>query len=145
MDSDTLWLGWFPALLVAAFVAIMIVVYVAQMEKAPGWVKRTAFRIRLLYKWSLYVLGFLVVVFGILPLVFHEGAMWLAPEHKFGYAGKYELSEDKIFVEPMPHDCEWDKAPIGRKYCHFGKSVTTVKDSRGKVAAVFVSWEKVQE
>ena len=71
--------------------------------------------------------------------------MWLAPESKFGYAEKYEVPENKVYIETKPHDCEWGKAPLGNKYCHFEKTVHTDTDSHGKVTAVYVSWEKIQD
>ena len=134
-----------PWLIVAAVLAAGIILYIGQHKTAPAWIQKTAFRIRLLGKWLLYLFCFIILLVVILPLVVQEGAMWLAPESKFGYAAKYELPDDKVYVQSKPHDCEWGKAPIGNKYCHFEKSVITDKDSHGKVTAVYVNWEKVQD
>lgn len=69
---------------------------------------------------------------------------WLTPE-KDRLAHQYDVSEANVFIEPMPHGCDYDDAPLGNKHCHFEKSVFTEKDSNGKVTAVYVHWEKVQE
>ena len=103
------------------------------------------FRIRTLGKVFFTVICFAFFVSVVLPLVIEESLMWLAPESKFGYAVKYGLPDSKVSIEPKPHDCEWGKAPIGSKYCHFEKIVLTAKNERGKVTAVYVNWEKVQD
>src|SRR5438552_5554129 len=63
------------------------------------------------------------VVFGSLSLV---GLLllvyWLKPE-KEKLAEQYSVSTDKVFVEPKPHGCDFDDAPLGNKHCHFEKEV----------------------
>ena len=56
-----------------------------------------------------------------------------------GYAEKYHIPLSKVYVDPRPHDCEWDKAPIGSKYCHFEKVISTDKNEHGTVTAVYVN------
>jgi hypothetical protein len=60
-------------------------------------------------------------------------------------ANEYKVSQDQVFIEPQPHGCDFDDAPLGNKYCHFKKVLSTVKDEQGKVTAVYVTWEKVQD
>ncbi len=134
-----------PWLILAAILAMLFILYLGQNKTAPVWIQKTAFRIRLLGKWLVYLFCFIFFVGVLLPLAVQEGAMWLAPESKFGYAAKYEVSDDKVYVESKPHDCEWDKAPIGKKYCHFNSVILTDKNEHGKVTAVYVHWEKVQD
>jgi len=144
-----------PFLIMLAVIAVAIILYVGQYKTAPVWIQKTAFRINLLGKlshvlgkWSLYLLVLLGIIFLmslILPDLLDETPIWLAPESTFGYAEKYNVPESKVHVDPKPHDCEWGKAPIGNKYCHFEKTVSAVRDSQGKVMAVYVGWEKKED
>jgi hypothetical protein len=142
---DTLLNVVLPLSVVSAVIAVLVILHRDQSKTAPAWIHRTAFRIRFALKWLLYaglLIYFLVVV---LPLTVQDGSTWLAPESTFGYAAKYNLPNDKVYIEPKPHDCEWDKAAIGNKYCHFEKTVLTEKNSQGKVTAVYVNWERKED
>lgn len=137
-----------PPLIVVGIIILLTAVYVGQRKTAPAWLQRTAFRIRLLGKWLSYIVGGLFVLASlalVLPLIIQEGAMWLFPQSTFGYAMRYELPDNKVVIERQPHDCEWDSAPIGSKHCHYEKIVQTETDQNGKVTAVYVNWQKVQD
>ncbi|SPF46053.1 hypothetical protein SBA1_630002 [Candidatus Sulfotelmatobacter kueseliae] len=85
--------------------------------------------------------------FGCLVVLAVIGAVvwfWLLP-NKYRYSIEYDVATEKVYVQEKPHDCEWEKAPLGNKYCHFEKHVEPVKDDSGKVTAVYVGWEKVEE
>jgi hypothetical protein len=112
---------------------------------SASWGRKAAVRIGVVSKSLFIMICFAFFFTVIVPLVVLEGAMWLTPESKFGYASKYGLPDNKVFVQSKPHDCEWGKAPIGSKYCHFEKIVLTDKNEQGKVTAVYVNWEKVQD
>lgn len=60
---------------------------------------------------------------------------------QFRYSVEYRTDQDKVHVEPKPHDCDFDKAPLGDKECHFKKVVTT-GTVNGKVP-VYVTWQRV--
>lgn len=70
--------------------------------------------------------------------------MWLFPESKFGYTMEYNLADDKVIIESKPYDCEWDTAPLRAKHCPYEKTVQT-QTQNGKVTAVYVRWQKVQD
>ena len=87
----------------------------------------------------------------------------------------YDVSSDKVLVDKTPHDCAFLAAPMGEKYCHYDRVVTTLRWStstngepiasydEGKswsvftpdagslvprtsaVQQVYVSWTKVEE
>jgi len=67
-------------------------------------------------------------------------------QSKFRYASKYGISQDKITKARKPHDCDWMKAPIGDKDCHFEIRVHTDRaafDQYGKRIVLFddgVTW-----
>ena len=69
----------------------------------------------------------------------------LQPENRLGYAFEYFVAPEKVDVEPKPHDCEFMNAPVGDKSCHFDKEVDVVRNERGEVTNVIVTWNKVQE
>ena len=59
------------------------------------------------------------------------------------------VAVENVYVEPKPHDCEWDSAPLGSKHCHYESHVVQtagvgnhIDDSKIKIA---VEWEKVTE
>ena len=44
------------------------------------------------------------------------------------------VDPSNIIVGPMPHDCEWDKAPLGNKYCRYVASWNAIDRK------IYVSW-----
>jgi hypothetical protein len=75
---------------------------------------------------------------------------WMLPSSltdPINYQVQYDVSRDHLFLTPMPHDCDFDKAPLGNKECHFKKVVTVGHNDANlpyKVTDVYISWEKVQ-
>jgi hypothetical protein len=51
------------------------------------------------------------------------GQIWHA---KWRYALSYGVSGDKVIVDPHPHDCAFLAAPLGEKYCHYDRDVSSV-------------------
>jgi len=54
---------------------------------------------------------------------------------KFRYSIQYQIPSSKIVKENEPHDCDFLKAPIGNKVCHYEIRVSTVRtafDTHGK-------------
>lgn len=72
---------------------------------------------------------------------------WLVPE-KQRIADQYKITEDKVFLEPKPHGCDFDDAPLGNKHCHYEKVVDVERACPGpdcQVTGVYVSWRKAEE
>lgn len=88
--------------------------------------------------------GYLVLVgLGILALYFVVD--WLTPE-KEKLAEQYKISPDKVIVEPKPHGCDFDDAPLGNKHCHYEEEITPMRAcDTCSVTNVYVSWRKVAE
>ena len=42
--------------------------------------------------------------------------MW---HSKARYAIEYGVGMDQVIKEDKPHDCDWMKAPLGSKFCHY--------------------------
>jgi hypothetical protein len=49
-------------------------------------------------------------------------------------------------MDPKPHGCDFDDAPLGNKHCHYEKQVDAARAcSECPVTAVYVSWRKIEE
>ncbi|MGA9308181.1 MAG: hypothetical protein WBW31_22475 [Candidatus Sulfotelmatobacter sp.] len=59
------------------------------------------------------------------------------------YAMQNNIPVDRVSVQPRPHDCEFIKAPIGDKNCHFDRVVTHLQDKDG--LRLIVSWSRVND
>lgn len=55
---------------------------------------------------------------------FFQGSIW---ESKSRFAMYYDVPSDHVTVLKEPHDCDFLKAPIGSKECHFDKNVEVTK------------------
>lgn len=92
----------------------------------------------------LFYVGIVIVFVVTLTVVLPQIIIRIAPESRLGYAFEYFISPEKVDVEPKPHDCEFIKAPV-EKYCHLQKEVDVVKNERGEVTNVIVTWKKVND
>lgn len=59
------------------------------------------------------------------------------------YGLKEGVEPDRVTIMPEPHDCDFSKAPIGDKECHYEKVVTRLQDKQGD--HVVVDWRRVSE
>ena len=55
------------------------------------------------------------------------GEVW---HSKWRYALQYSVDVPRVNVQSEPHDCEFLKAPLGNKYCHFERAVSTIRWAR---------------
>ncbi len=60
-------------------------------------------------------------------------------------AEKYQISQDAVSIAPKPHGCDFDDAPLGNKHCHYERKEELVRNEQGKVIAVYVTWDKLEE
>jgi hypothetical protein len=58
------------------------------------------------------------------------------------YSWKYSVPRSHVHVDNEPADCEWSYAPIGEKDCHYDKLVEPLRNARGWVTDVHVTWQK---
>jgi hypothetical protein len=82
---------------------------------------------------------FLASVVGVLLLatIVHYGPV------KGYYALKNDIEPDRVTIVPEPHDCDFFKAPIGDKECHYDRVVTKLRDKLGDY--VVVDWRRVSK
>jgi membrane-associated PAP2 superfamily phosphatase len=74
-------------------------------------------------------------------------APYVFPESAWAYALRYSTHSEDVVIDHKPHDCDWDKAPVGNKECHFEK-VVTVREGDESVdhhTLVYVNWEKIMD
>jgi hypothetical protein len=80
--------------------------------------------------------AFLVFCYG----AFYVWASWYSKTFK--YEEQYGIDAAHVVVGDKPHNCEWDAAPLGNKYCHYEENVVVARDDAGKIKMVYVSWVK---
>jgi len=61
------------------------------------------------------------VLFILPPSIWH--AQWR-------YAFEYGVASNDVHAETKPHDCNFLAAPLGAKYCHYERLVSTVKETK---------------
>src|ERR1700692_2788674 len=64
-----------------------------------------------------YIIGY-YVLFILPPSIWH--AQWR-------YAVQYGVASSDVHAETKPHDCNFVAAPLGDKYCHYERLVTTLR------------------
>ena len=89
----------------------------------------------------------LFVKIALLGFLLFAVIRWLTPE-KRQLAEEYNVPENAVVIEPKPHGCDFNDAPLGNKHRHYEKIISAPKDCDGPdchVKAVFVSWQKVSD
>jgi hypothetical protein len=72
-------------------------------------------------------------------LISIPGQIWHA---KWRYALQYSLSSDKIYAGTAPHDCGFLTAPIGEKYCHYERVISTTRWATSTQGLPIISWDE---
>jgi len=68
--------------------------------------------------------------------------LWWGQNSKLRYAIQYGVDFDRITIEDAPHDCDWDRAPLGNKGCHYKKDVVVIKVRTDSTGARLVSYDE---
>jgi hypothetical protein len=76
-------------------------------------------------------------------------AVTLPTLFKFGisacyYALNYDTSPANVTIQHKPENCDYDWSPVGKKGCHYEKSVNTFVDDKHKTQ-VIVSWTRQED
>ena len=88
----------------------------------------------------------LVVVPIVLMVIIQPFITNIFPESAWAYGIQYSTQSQYVVIDSKPHDCDFFKAPIGNKYCHFDREVAALKDNQHpNQPLVYVSWNKVSE
>ena len=87
-------------------------------------------------KWSSAALigwMFLVAIFWDVP-----GNMW---HSKWRYEVEYSVSADQVVADTRPHDCAFLAAPLGEKYCHYDREISTWHRATSTTGNPLVSYD----
>lgn len=106
-------------------------------------VERVLDDIKMVFVAIVKIAMFWVGVIGIGYLIY-----WVFQSEQSKLADKYNIPEKQVFVQPKPHGCDFNDAPLGNKHCHYEKSVDVIRACDRpdcKVTTVYVSWRKVEE
>jgi hypothetical protein len=88
-------------------------------------------------KWSsLQSIG---VVFIAIWLWYVASDIWHA---KWRYALTYGVDSEKVSIEKQPHDCAFIAAPLGTKFCHYDREVTTLQWGRSTAGNPIASFDE---
>jgi hypothetical protein len=64
-------------------------------------------------------------------IYFLIGSAW---HSKWRYAAQYQVIPSKVTVAKEPHDCDFWYAPIGDKFCEYGRRLSTVRWGRSSTS-----------
>jgi len=82
----------------------------------------------------------LLLLFGALSLGFF--CYWFFPAT--WYATWYNTDVDQVHIEAEPRDCDFLKAPLGNKECHYEKQVDAQTDPKTGKVRVDIHWNRVE-
>jgi hypothetical protein len=88
-------------------------------------------------KWNSVQLIFVVLI-GIAAWDW-AGNVW---HSKWRYATEYSIDSAKVVVGKEPHDCAFLAAPLGTKYCHYDREVSTLRWATSKEGYPIVSYDE---
>ena len=67
---------------------------------------------------------------------------WLSPVSWYEFW--YDTDTEHVHMQAEPHDCDFLKAPLGYKECHYQRQVETEKDPKTGKTNVYIYWNKVE-
>jgi hypothetical protein len=109
------------------------------VEQAIGRIEDAVGKVELAVKDKVStVQAVLYIVIGVW-LVSLPGQIWHA---KWRYALAYGVSSDNVQVSDHPHDCNFWAAPLGEKYCHYERTVSTVRWGTSTTGNPIISYDE---
>ena len=78
-------------------------------------------------EWSSVIGGILLVwvVWWAIPAAWHS---------KVRYMIQYSVDYSEVHEDVRPHDCDFLKAPLGDKNCHYERTVSTIRTGRDQAS-----------
>jgi hypothetical protein len=61
---------------------------------------------------------------------------------KWRYATSYGVNSDKVVVAARPHECAFLAAPLGEKYCHYEREISTLRWATSTTGNAIASWDE---
>jgi hypothetical protein len=72
-------------------------------------------------------------------LIWLPGELW---HSKWRYALSYGVTSDKVQINSHPHDCAFLAPPLGDKYCHYERVVSTLRWATSTTGHPIVSYDE---
>jgi hypothetical protein len=91
--------------------------------------------------WWQQALGWAI---SILLLGYVAWALFMFGPVALWYSFKYRVRIDNVMSNSRPIDCDFLRAPIGYKGCHYERTVESWKDA-GEPRRVLLGWTKVSD
>ena len=83
--------------------------------------------------------GKALLVTGLLGGIVWVG-WWLLPDDSTTkYTFQYDVAKNHVTIDPKPHNCDWDSAPLGSKHCHYEKLVMVLNSENQVVGGTGVA------
>lgn len=88
----------------------------------------------------------ILVGLGLLAQYFEPTIHWLGwIDDADYYSQEYKLKKERIAIEREPHDCEFWRAPVGKKYCSYEKKISACGPPKNAPAAEQAQWKCVDD
>lgn len=107
---------------------------VSAIERVESAVERVEQAVK--DKWSSAMIIGWVVIGALLWNV--PGEIWHA---RWRYAMAYGLDSEKVIIASRPHDCAFLAPPLGEKYCHYEREVSTLRWGTSTAGNPIASWD----
>jgi len=143
------------AILAVCVIPVLLGAVILKMLKTPLGRKlfiRDGDAINLKSEYRSYARVVLAIVFvpcvlWLIVTIVRANMTWFFPQSPWAYAMEYDTESQYVVIDREPHDCEFFKAPIGSKNCHFHRSVATQKGdaSVNNKTLVYVTWDKLPD
>jgi hypothetical protein len=108
-----------------------------------------------------FIEGRILPLFSLLCVGYAVYYFFFAPENGRLHDKYSVVATERIYVQPKPHGCAFDDAPLGDKHCHYRKHTVVYSEDRQIVErdgsragtaypscapwSVEVTWEKIEE
>jgi hypothetical protein len=66
------------------------------------------------------------------------GDIW---HSKWRYAFSYGIPSSQLYVQDKPHDCAFLAAPLGEKYCHYERTISTTRWAKSTEGNPIISYD----
>lgn len=145
-------IGWFLVAAVAGLALILFVLY--PLFYLPIATVRWVFRVTGIAAWwkksgeNVIAFGKFLFWLAITGVILNALWPYLSTDTtRSWYALTNKVPVERVTVEKMPHDCEFETAPLGSKHCHYAAEVIVLQgaDTPDGKKSIVVSYEKVED
>jgi hypothetical protein len=148
-DGDA---GWFFVGIVCLFVGFVLIAQISALVGASTrWLMRMAGynasdRQRIRKRVNRLALSVFWLGMAYLLIAVYWDYISLSPTRSW-YALMNRTPVDHVTIEKMPHDCEFETAPLGSKHCHYQAQalVFPAESNADKKTSVVITYERIED